>query len=128
MIVDTNSGAYVHFVPTALGQYVILDRNGYHYNDYYEARKVTDKFGYGGVIIYIHMFSDYVAFDLACPYCAEHGRCMPCEMDGIFAVCPHCGEQYDLGSGTAVPQKGISKQSLLKLPLSNSGGVLIVRQ
>ena len=129
MIVDTNAGIYVHFVPTALCQYVILDRNGYHYIDYYEARKEgIDQYGYGGVIIYINILGNYDAYDLACSYCAEHGGCVPCEIDGIFAVCPHCGEQYDLGSGTAAPQKGISKQSLLRLALSNNGGVLKVEQ
>ena len=42
MIVDTNSGMFVHFVPTALGQYVILDKEGYHYNGNTLPRTVTD--------------------------------------------------------------------------------------
>ena len=128
MVVDTNTGAYVHFVPTALGEYVILDKDGYHYNGYNEPRPVTDMFGYGGVIIYINMFGNYDAYDLACPYCAAHSLCVPCEIDGMFAVCPRCGEHYDLGSGTAAPQDSIADEFLLRLPFSNNGGRLTVQQ
>lgn len=128
MVVDTNTGQYVHFKPTALGQYITLDQNGYHYNDYNAPRTVTDMYGYGGVVLYINLFGGYDAYDLACPNCAEHGRCQPCTVDGMFAVCPHCGEQYDLGSGTAAPQKGIAHEYLLRLPVTNSGGRITVRQ
>ena len=66
--------------------------------------------------------------DLACPYCAGRGVLHPCDVDGIFATCPECGEQYDVGSGTAVPQKGLAREPLLRIPLTNSGGVITVRQ
>lgn len=128
MIVDTNTGMFVHFVSTALGQYVILDKEGYHYNGNTQPRTVTDMYGYGGVIIYVNMLAAYDAYDLACPYCAEHGLCSPCYVDGMFAVCPVCGERYDLGSGTAAPQEGKAHESLLRLPLVNSGGRLTVKQ
>lgn len=128
MIVDTNTGMFVHFVPTALGQYVILDKEGYHYNGNTLPRTVTDMYGYGGVIIYVNMLSAYDAYDLACPNCAEHGLCVPCYVDGMFAVCPNCGERYDLGSGTAAPQGGLAHESLLRLPLTNSAGRLTVKQ
>ena len=128
MIVDTNSGMFVHFVPTALGQYVILDKEGYHYNGNTLPRTVMDMYGYGGVIIYVNMLGSYDAYDLACPNCAAHGLCSPCEVDGMFAVCPLCGERYDLGSGTAAPQEGIAHEFLLRLPIINSGGRLTVKQ
>lgn len=128
MVVDTNTGPYVHFVPTALGQYIILDQDGYHYNGHTEPRTVTDMYGYGGVILYINLFGNYDAYDLACPYCAEHGLCRPCEVDGMFAVCLQCGERYDLGSGTAAPQEGKAHEYMLRLPLSYSGGRITVRQ
>ena len=49
-------------------------------------------------------------------------------MDGIYAVCPECGEQYDLGSGTAVPTKGIAHETLRRLNIINSDGKLTITQ
>lgn len=128
MTVDTNTGVYVHFVPTALCDYVILDKDGYHYKGHTEPRTVNDRIGYGGVIIYINMLGNYDAYDLACPYCAERSLCVPCEIDGMYAVCPRCGEKYDLGSGTATPQNGKAHEYMLRLPISNIGGRLTVKQ
>lgn len=128
VIIDTNSGVFVHFQPTALNTYVIADAEGYHYNGSTYSRLITDAYGYGGVIVYVDMWGNYNAWDLACPNCAAHGRKRPCDIDGIFAVCPHCGEQYDLGSGTAAPQKGIAHEYLLRLTVMNSGGRLIIKQ
>ena len=31
--IDTRSGVFVHFVPTALNTFVIVNAEGYHYND-----------------------------------------------------------------------------------------------
>ena len=118
MTIDTREGVFVHFKKTAICSYVILNSKGYYYNgEFVKLRPQTDAYGYGGVIVYVNMLSSYDAWDLACPYCAARGRCVPCDVDGIFATCPQCGEQYDLGSGTAVPQKGIGNESLRRLPL-----------
>ena len=126
--IDTRAGVFVHFTPEALNTYVLVDKEGYHYNGQVVQRSVLDAVGYGGVIVYIDINGVYNAWDMACPYCAGRGMRRPCEIDGIYAVCPECGEKYDIGSGTAVPQKGIAKESLLRIQVNNAAGVLTVRQ
>ncbi len=128
MTVDTHTGIYVHFTPEALNTFVLLDCDGYHYNGHTEPLTVMDAYGYGGVVLYVDMLGNYNAWDIACPNCASKGRRQPCDIDAPFALCPHCGEQYDLGSGTSAPQKGIAKEFLLRLPVVNSGGRITVKQ
>ena len=88
---------------------------------------VQDAWGYGGIVAYVSM-AGYVAFDLACPYCAARGLKSPCTVDGIYAVCPNCGEEYDLGSGYAIPQKGISKEAMRPMNITQNGGKIIITQ
>lgn len=126
--IDTRQGVFVHFQPTAINTYVIADKEGYHYNGSLVVRTVLEACGYAGVVVYIDTWSNYNAWDLACPYCAGRGLRRVCEVDGIFARCPDCGEEYDLGSGTAVPTKKISHEYMRRIPLTNSGGVLVIRQ
>lgn len=127
--IDTRSGVFVHFVPTALNSYVLVDGAGYHYNgEVVQPLTVMDAYGYGGVVVYIDINGNYNSFDLACPYCAGRALLRPCLIDGIFAKCPECGEHYDIGSGTGAPQKGIAREGMLRLPLTNSGGQILVRQ
>ena len=126
--IDTRSGSFVHFVPTALNTYVIANAQGYHYNGSLVQRTVLDAIGYGGVLVYIDIMGSYNAFDLACPYCAGRGQLRPCLIDGIWAVCPECGERYDVGSGTAAPQQGIAREPMLRLPIHVNDGVITVRQ
>ena len=126
--IDTKIGEFVHFQPTATGAYVEVNREGYFLNGKYILPfPVTDACGYGGVVVYVDLFG-YSAYDLACPYCASHGLKQPCTIDGAFAVCPHCGEEYDLMSGTAAPQKGIINETLRRLNVINSDGKLTITQ
>lgn len=124
--IDTHTGPYVHFVPEAINTYVTIDRNGYHYNGHDYALNATDMYGYAGVVVYINSFSEYTAYDLCCPNCAS--LCIPCEINGAFAVCPHCGEEYNLADGTAAPQHGIAHEYMLRLNVFNNGGRLTVSQ
>lgn len=126
--IDTRSGIFVHFKPTALNTYVIADKEGYHYNGDLVYRTVLDACGYAGVVVFIDMWGKYNAWDLACPYCAGHGKKRPCNIDGIYAICPECGEEYDLGSGTAVPQKGISREYMRRYNVNDNDGQLLIRQ
>lgn len=129
VVIDTHEGEFVHFQPTAINTFVWVNRDGYHYNGHVvKPLPVMDACGYGGVVVYINVMGGYDAYDLACPYCSARGTCSPCEVDGIFATCPRCGEQYDIGSGTAVPQHGIAKEQLLRLNLTSSNGRITVRQ
>ena len=49
-------------------------------------------------------------------------------MDGIYAVCPVCGEQYEVASGYALPQKGLSKETLRPLAVQAENGKLTITQ
>ena len=128
VVIDTRVGAFVHFQPTSLGSHVVVNKDGYFLDDQWvAATSAMDAWGYGGVIVYVSSFG-YNAYDLACPYCAEHGSCQACTVNGMNAVCPHCGEEYDLMSGTGVPQKGIAHEALRKLNIMNSDGRITVTQ
>jgi hypothetical protein len=122
--INTREGAFVHFQPDYTGSYVIVNKDGYFLNGtYIQAAKALDMFGYGGVLIYVTMFG-YVAFDLACPDCAAHGMRKPCEVNGGAVKCPHCGEEYIVYDGSGMPNKGISKEALLRLSVHQSGDVI----
>ena len=128
IVIDTRIGAFVHFLPTALGSHVTVTKDGYYLDGrWVNAVSATDAWGYGGVVAYVSTMG-YTAYDLACPYCAEHGRCRTCTIDGMNAVCPDCGEEYDLMSGAAVPQKGLSHETLRRLGIMNSDGRLTITQ
>lgn len=127
VVIDTR-GLFVHFVETNLNAYITVDADGYYENGVFvKPTGAMEAWGYGGVVAYVSM-AGYVAYDLACPYCAGRGMKHSCEMDGIYAVCPHCGEQYELGSGYALPQNGISKEALRRLRIINSDGKLTITQ
>ena len=124
--IDTRLGPFVHFANAAQNEYVTLNRDGYRYNGEWVAPcGAMDAYGYGGVVVFVGM-NGYAAYDLACPYCAGRGACQPCGINGFFAVCPECGEEYDLGSGTAAPQKGIANEFLRRYKLIASDGKLTV--
>lgn len=120
---------FVDFTPEATNAYVIVNADGYKKNGKFVIPvTVMDAWGYGGVVVYVSL-SGYVAYDLACPYCAGKGRKEPCEIEGMNAVCPHCGEEYELGSGYAIPRKGISKEALRRLTnLTATSDRITVRQ
>ena len=106
---------YPYFVPSNLNQSLIFTT----------PRKATDRLGYAGLLLYISMEGKYCAFDLACPNCLSQEN--PVEVDGMFAICPLCGEQYDLSYGFAYPQKG-SQEALRKYSTYYNGDKLLVSQ
>ena len=127
VVIDTR-GLFVHFTETNLNSYITVDADGYYENGVFvKPTGAMDAWGYGGVVVYVSM-AGYVAYDLACPLCASQSRKSPCIMDGIYAECPHCGEQYELGSGYALPQKGLSKEALRRLNIMPSDGKLTSTQ
>lgn len=125
LAIDTRAGMYVHFVPTNTCSYVVVDATGYHFNGQTMPLIETDYYGYAGVVIFVNNNQHYSAFDLCCPHCLSQHQ--PCIMDGIFAVCPICGEQYDLSFGYATPSKGISREALRKYTCLYSNYRLTVR-
>ena len=121
--INTYEGTYVHFVH--IYTYLIVDEKGYHFNGQTMPRKETDRFGYAGVVVYIDGNGNYSAYDMACPNCVSQKD--PVKVDGMLAICPLCGEAYDLGSGYATPQKGISNEALRRYDLIVSNGVITIR-
>lgn len=127
VVVDTKT-LFVNFMPTAFNSYITVTPEGYKENGKFVLPlSAMDAYGYGGVVVYVSM-NGYVAFDLACPECAAHGQKSPCAIEGMYAICPTCGEEYELGSGYGLPRKGISHEALLQLSIINSDGKLTVTQ
>ena len=127
VVINTKT-IYTDFFSENTYAYITVNQNGYYENGIFKQPvTVTDAWGYGGVVAYISL-AGYVAFDLACPYCAEHGHKSPCEMDGIYAICPRCGEYFDIASGYAMPQKGISKEALRALNIIATEDKLTITQ
>ena len=127
--INTDRAEFVTFQQPAAFEHIVLNREGYFLNGKFLRKPdVTDAWGYGGVIVYVNMSGGLDAYDLACPYCAARGTCSPCEVNGMFATCPRCGEEYDLGFGTAVPQHGLAQEYLLRLNLIRSGNKITVNQ
>lgn len=94
-----------------LGQYPTF-RNSYNqYLMFTEPRYITDRIGYGGILVYTTLEGQYTAYDLACPVEVKKAvRVQPVEDEGIgHFKCAGCGEVYDLSYGFGVPTKGISK-------------------
>ena len=116
---------YVDFVPGNSCAYMIVDEKGYHYNGQTMPRTETDRFGYAGVVVYIDGFGGYSAYDMACPHCVRQDK--PVEINDMYAVCPLCGEEYNLYIGYATPEKGISNEALRRYSLIVSNGVITIR-
>ncbi len=106
---------YPHFVPDNGFQTLVFTQKRYEY----------ELIGYAGVLVWISMDGRYYAADLCCSHCIDHKQ--PVTPDGIFAVCPVCGEQYDLSYGLANPTKGIAKQTLRRFSARLAGTILQIR-
>jgi len=126
--IDTRIGQFVHFQPTDLNSNIVVNKGGYFFNgNYVLPFAATDACGYGGVVVFVSM-NGYIAYDLACPHCASKQLCRPCYIDGMYAVCPECSEEYDLTSGYAIPQHGISHEAMRRLDIRDVGGKLTISQ
>lgn len=105
---------YPHFVPAAPCQSLVFDHKRYE----------RDYIGYAGVVVWININGEYRAADLCCPKCLNRNHHV--EVNGIDAVCPLCGEAFDL-SLEGFPVHGIADQPLKHYDVSYSGRVLHVR-
>ncbi|MBQ7210004.1 MAG: hypothetical protein IJS05_03815 [Paludibacteraceae bacterium] len=107
-------GEYPHFVTG----------NGFQTLRFTKKRFEVDYLGYAGLLIWVDMNAEYRAADLCCPHCLK--RTVPLEVDGFYAVCPECGEQYDLSFGVTNPTKGISTEMLRRYSTTFANGHLFV--
>lgn len=105
---------YAHFPNAPADQYLIFK----------EQRFPTDALGYAGLLLQRDMDGRFRAYDMACSRCLNREQTI--EPDGIFAVCPLCGEAYDLSYGLAVPTKGKSKEALRQYTVRFDGTYLTV--
>lgn len=106
---------YPHFMPD----------NGFQALTFTEPRNMYDAVGYAGLLVWVSMEGKYCAADLCCPYCLD--RETPVEIDGFYAVCPKCGEKYDLSYGYAFPTQGRTREHLRLYTTFIQGTKLIIR-
>ena len=78
--------------------------------------------GYDGIIVYRLTSGTFLAFDRGCPYdCETNSKAIvTVQSNNIFAVCPVCGTQYSLNSGT-VSNKGPGTIALKQYTASFDG-------
>ena len=113
---DINIAAeYPHFVPANIMQHMTFTK----------PRLVTDRIGYGGVLVLTGLDAQYHAFDLSCP--VEARRDIRVYIDGMYAVCPQCGEQYEVFYGIGNPTKGISRDPMRRYTCIIGNGTLKIR-
>lgn len=127
VVINMDMGEFVHFQNKVPYDHIEVLSDGFHYHDQLVLPLGVNACGYGGVVVYVSV-NGYDAYDMGCPYCASQGRCTTCQINGMYAECPTCGEKYDLASGTAAPQKGLIRETLRRLNLTQSGNTLTVTQ
>ena len=109
-------GEYPHFTTANIGASLTFTTPRYP----------TERVGYAGLLLFVNFNEAYCAFDLCCPHCVDRNH--PIEVDGIFAKCPLCGEEYDLSYGLGVPSKGIAENYLktYKSSYNSASGKLVI--
>lgn len=123
--INTNEWEWVHFKPANIGAIMTVDKQGFHLNGKTYSIRRQDYYGYRGLVVVVDNNGQHSAFDMCCPNCVYQND-GTVEIDGMFARCPHCGEEYDLSWGYANPQKGIAKQCLRKYTCTYSGEILTI--
>ncbi len=106
------AGEFVHFVVDNPGQYLTFTK----------PRFPNEGVGFAGILVCTGHDRAYHAYDLACPNCLSQSQ--PLEIDGLFATCPICGEQYEFYNGIGMPIKGIVGENLRKYQTTRSGNYL----
>jgi hypothetical protein len=86
---------------------------------------VTDRVGFGGILVYTGFDGTYYAFDMACPYEIKSTvRVYPNDIGQ--AVCEKCGSVFDIGYGIGNPSTGPAKEALKRYKTSLSGDILYI--
>lgn len=117
----------VQFEINILAEYPhFVTGNGFQTLTFTQQRYYQDALGYAGLLVWVGMDEQYHAADLCCPHCVNTRTAV--EVDGFYAKCPNCGEEYDLSFGIANPTKGISKEMLRKYSTAFNGTKLTIRQ
>lgn len=101
----------------ASNQYLIFEKPRYN--------ELSDRVGFGGILLYAGFDENYYAFDLACPYEADSSvKIKPNELGQ--AVCETCGSVYDISYGIGNPVEGPSKEALKRYKTSLQGDYIYI--
>jgi hypothetical protein len=84
---------------------------------------VTDRVGYGGILVNTGFDGNYYAFDMSCPYEAKQNILVIPNGLGQ-AVCQGCGSVFNIGYGIGDPASGKAKQALKRYKATLFGDVL----
>jgi nitrite reductase/ring-hydroxylating ferredoxin subunit len=81
--------------------------------------------GYNGILIFRNSFTEFVAFERACPYDPlEPGAQVRVEESGVTCACPVCGSKYIMMDGT--PYEGPSRYPLKQYTTVYDGTMLYI--
>ncbi len=86
---------------------------------------VTDRIGFGGILVYVGFDGQYYAFDMACPYEANSNIRVYPNGNGQ-AVCQKCGSVFDIGYGVGNPSSGPAHEVLKRYKATLSGDILYI--
>jgi len=96
-----------------------------HYLTFTKPVTVSDRIGFGGILVYTGFDGEYYAFDMSCPYEAKSNiRVYPNDLGQ--AVCEGCGTVFDIGYGIGNPSSGKAKEVLKRYKTTLSGDVLYI--
>ncbi len=115
---NVNFRSSVPNVPVNYTLYITREHPHFVVENGFQTKTIThtlferEYIGYAGLLIWVAMDGRYHAADLCCPTCLK--KTQPVEVDGLFAVCPICEEQFDLSYGYAIPTKGTTHEGLRK--------------
>ena len=113
---DLNRRSSVPNMPVNYTLYITREHPHFVVENGFQTMTITQKqfleqyLGYAGLLVWVGMDNAYHAADLCCPYCVQRNK--PLTIDGLYAVCQLCGEQYDISYGFGNPTKGVTKESL----------------
>lgn len=116
---------FATFYPPVYCSYVTVDKNGYHYGKDTYLLSMGDYYGFAGVVVFVTQGNTYAAMDLGCPHCLSKEQ--HCEVDGFYAKCPICREEYDLSLGIGNPTRGVSKEYLRRYEARLDAGGMVLR-
>ena len=113
---DVNRRSSVPNMPVNYTLYITREHPHFVVENGFQTMPITEKqfleqyLGYAGLLVWVGMDNHYHAADLCCPYCVQRNK--PLTIDGLYAVCQLCGEQYDISYGFGNPTQGVTKESL----------------
>ncbi len=113
---DINRRSPVPYVPVNYTLHITREHPHFMLDHGFQTMTITQtKFereyiGYAGLLIWVAMDNQYHAADLCCPNCLKKNQ--PVQVQGLFAICPICNENFDLSFGYPIPTKGITKYPL----------------